>query len=148
MWPPDTKRRIRLPPHRGIQALAGRRMSTPGVHEVQATAPAGSQTQVATAAHEARAQEVLRLRLAPRAHVSFDDSAVDNEFLGRKKSNKCCIFHKKREFGESSSESEPDSDDSSSSAEARRTKKVLRAKAAPKKKKHMCSAHNCPDTNP
>ncbi|OQS04313.1 mitogen-activated protein kinase, partial [Thraustotheca clavata] len=63
---------------------------------------------------ETKENEVVYMRLAPRAHVTFDESAVDNEFLGRKKSNKCCIFHKKREFGESSSESEPDSDDSSS----------------------------------
>lgn len=81
---------------------------------------------------------VYHLHLQPRAHVTFDESVVDNEHLGRKKSNseafflgyfaivkdekmakwtgdrepECCIFHKKREFGESSSESgEDDSDD-------------------------------------
>uniref|UniRef100_A0A0G4IF07 Protein phosphatase inhibitor n=1 Tax=Chromera velia CCMP2878 TaxID=1169474 RepID=A0A0G4IF07_9ALVE len=40
--------------------------------------------------------------------VSWDETAVDNEFMNKKKSKKCCIFHKKRAFGESSSESEAD----------------------------------------
>ncbi|KAG6613462.1 uncharacterized protein IUM83_04419 [Phytophthora cinnamomi] len=60
---------------------------------------------------------VYRMELQPRPHVTFDESVVDNEHLGRKRSNKCCIFHKKREFGESSSESGEDSDDSSSGGE-------------------------------
>ena len=33
---------------------------------------------------------------------------------GKKKSNKCCIFHKQREFGESSSEDESSSSDDDS----------------------------------
>lgn len=59
---------------------------------------------------------VYRIELQPRPHVSFDERVVDNENLGRKRSKKCCIFHKKREFGESSSES-GDSDDSESGNE-------------------------------
>ncbi|CAH0476330.1 unnamed protein product [Peronospora belbahrii] len=54
----------------------------------------------------------IQLHPRPRPHVTFEDSVVDNEHLGRKRSNKCCIFHKKREFGESSSESDEDSDNS------------------------------------
>ncbi|OQR96172.1 hypothetical protein ACHHYP_16926 [Achlya hypogyna] len=128
-------------------------MNAPSTQEsnaAAATRPTGSMTQVSTAVNEeTKESEVLFLRLAPRAHVTFDESVVDNEFLGRKKSNKCCIFHKKREFGESSSESEPDSDDSSSSAELRRSKKAQRAQAKPAaKKKHMCSNEKCPSANP
>ncbi|KAF1324522.1 hypothetical protein FI667_g9729, partial [Globisporangium splendens] len=71
----------------------------------------GSRTVVATADSEAIEVPVYRIQLQPRARVTFDESVVDNEHLGRKKSNKCCIFHKKREFGESSSESGEDSSD-------------------------------------
>ncbi|PFH35090.1 protein phosphatase inhibitor protein [Besnoitia besnoiti] len=43
--------------------------------------------------------------------VSWDAHTVDNENMHKKKSKKCCIFHKQRPFGESSSESDTDSDD-------------------------------------
>uniref|UniRef100_K3WJU1 Protein phosphatase inhibitor n=1 Tax=Globisporangium ultimum (strain ATCC 200006 / CBS 805.95 / DAOM BR144) TaxID=431595 RepID=K3WJU1_GLOUD len=76
-----------------------------------AAAVEGSRTVVATADREATEPPVYRMQLQPRARVTFDESVVDNEHLGRKKSNKCCIFHKKREFGESSSESGEDSSD-------------------------------------
>ena len=38
--------------------------------------------------------------------MKWGQDVVDNESLGRRKSKKCCIFHKRRKFGESSSESE------------------------------------------
>ena len=47
----------------------------------------------------------LVLRLNPRPHISFAEDTVDNEHLGRKSSKRCCIYHKKRPFGESSTES-------------------------------------------
>ncbi|GAB9464638.1 hypothetical protein Gpo141_00002067 [Globisporangium polare] len=77
----------------------------------QPQAAVGSTTVVATPAAEAGEAPVYRVQLQPRVRVTFDESAVDNEHMGRKKSNKCCIFHKKREFGESSSESGEDSSD-------------------------------------
>ena len=40
--------------------------------------------------------------------VTWDDAVIDNEFLNRKKSNKCCIYKKPRRWDES------DTDDSSS----------------------------------
>lgn len=99
-----------------------------------ATAAGSSATVVVSAQAEA---PVYRMQLQPRARVTFDASAVDNEHLGRKKSNstsvrhgsgalrysetltldephaaaECCIFHKKRAFDESSSESGEDSSD-------------------------------------
>ena len=39
-------------------------------------------------------------------HVTWAEGTVDNEGQGKKKSKKCCIFKKRREFGESSSDSE------------------------------------------
>ena len=53
----------------------------------------------------AGARPTLVLRLNPRPHISFADDTVDNEHLGRKSSKRCCIYHKKRPFGESSTES-------------------------------------------
>ncbi|ETV68582.1 hypothetical protein H257_15559 [Aphanomyces astaci] len=117
-------------------------------------APATATTTVARVAEPEVRPEVYVLRLDPRPHVRFDEAtAIDNEFFGRKKSKRCCIFHKKREFGESSSESEPDSDDSSSSAEARREtwkqkkERNTNANASPNKKKHMCNDRECPQAS-
>ncbi len=56
-------------------------------------------------------QQVLHLTLRPRPTVTWDDTVINNEGLSRKSSKRCCIFHKKKEFGESSSESEGDDDD-------------------------------------
>ncbi|CAG2165656.1 unnamed protein product [Oppiella nova] len=63
---------------------------------------------------------VLRLRL--KAHpkssdsrlqkkVSFTDSTVDNEGLGRKKSKCCCVYQKQKFFDDNSSTDSDDSDD-------------------------------------
>merc|ERR1711966_158160 len=59
---------------------------------------------------------VLRLSLRPRTNVSWDQSVVDNEGLGKKSSKRCCIFHKQKAFGESSTESSEDEEDGSSSS--------------------------------
>lgn len=40
--------------------------------------------------------------------MQWAEGVVDNEFLGKKKSKKCCIFHKQRAFGDWS---DSDSDD-------------------------------------
>lgn len=40
--------------------------------------------------------------------VRWDESVIDNEHMGKRKSKKCCIFHKQRPFDESESESESD----------------------------------------
>eukprot|EP00920_Eleutheroschizon_duboscqi_P042144 GHVT01100887.1.p1 GENE.GHVT01100887.1~~GHVT01100887.1.p1 ORF type:complete len:234 (+),score=45.11 GHVT01100887.1:1070-1771(+) len=37
--------------------------------------------------------------------VSWENGTVDNESLGRKRSKKCCVYHRQRSFGETSSES-------------------------------------------
>lgn len=46
-------------------------------------------------------------------HVRWRTDTVDNEFLGRKSSKICCIYHKPKGYDESSSESESDSSASS-----------------------------------
>lgn len=68
---------------------------------------------------------VLRLNLRP--HISFANDTVDNEHLGRKSSKRCCIYHKKRPFGESSTESSgSDCDD----PDCRKNKSVTRKKGS------------------
>ncbi|KAJ8612917.1 hypothetical protein CTAYLR_006187 [Chrysophaeum taylorii] len=47
----------------------------------------------------------LVLRLRPRRHITFSADTVDNEHMKKRSSKRCCIYHKRREFGESSSES-------------------------------------------
>eukprot|EP00741_Cyanophora_paradoxa_P011831 tig00020564_g11434.t1 len=57
------------------------------------------------------APAVLTLQLKPKKKkkgVKWTEDTVDNEFSGKKKSKICCVFKKKRSFGESSSESEDD----------------------------------------
>mmetsp|Transcript_11163 Transcript_11163/g.37922 ORF Transcript_11163/g.37922 Transcript_11163/m.37922 type:complete len:142 (-) Transcript_11163:1357-1782(-) len=63
-----------------------------------------SQTTTASAEQAERSQ--VTLRLAPRHRVKWSEDVLDNEGMGKRKSNKCCIFHRKKKFGESSSESE------------------------------------------
>ena len=44
-------------------------------------------------------------------HVTWAEDTVDNEGAGKMKSKKCCIFKKKRQFGESSSEEDSTDED-------------------------------------
>eukprot|EP01083_Nonionella_stella_P242335 845393_1 len=46
----------------------------------------------------------------PKKSVTWDGSVVDNEFMNKKKSNKCCIYHKPRRWDESDTESDSSSD--------------------------------------
>ena len=75
---------------------------------IAAAAPTISTTTATTEHNTAQQQTqppVLRLRLAARPTVRWDESVVNNEGMGRKSSKRCCIFHKQREFGESSTDS-------------------------------------------
>lgn len=38
-------------------------------------------------------------------HVTWDESVIDNEFMNKKSSKKCCIFRKPKNFDQSSDES-------------------------------------------
>ncbi|PKA61933.1 hypothetical protein AXF42_Ash019139 [Apostasia shenzhenica] len=44
--------------------------------------------------HQPSQTLVLRLK-PPKKKVTWKEGTVDNEFLGRKSSKKCCIFHKR-----------------------------------------------------
>ncbi|KAK9468199.1 phosphatase inhibitor-domain-containing protein [Lipomyces arxii] len=62
---------------------------------------------------------VLRLRGGPISsrRVTWNDDVVDNEFMDKKKSKLCCIFHKQRAFDESSSDESSSSDSSGSDSD-------------------------------
>ncbi|KAH9330225.1 hypothetical protein KI387_002333, partial [Taxus chinensis] len=55
-------------------------------------------------------QQVLTLRLAPRRKkkVTWKEGTVDNEFMNKKSSKKCCIFHKDKPFDQDNSDDEND----------------------------------------
>jgi protein phosphatase 1 regulatory subunit 11 len=79
------------------------------------TTPTATVTVTETAASTAStaiADQVLRLTLASRPSVRWDENVEDNEGLGRKSSKRCCIFHKQRAFGESSTDSSAEENDS------------------------------------
>lgn len=40
--------------------------------------------------------EVLELTLRPSNNVSWNESVIDNEGMGKKSSKRCCIWHKQR----------------------------------------------------
>merc|ERR1712187_1100753 len=69
--------------------------------------------------------EVLELTLRPRNNVSWNESVIDNEGMGKKSSKRCCIWHKQRAFGESSTESDGSS---SSGGPSNGQKKIARKK--------------------
>lgn len=54
----------------------------------------------------------LRMVHPHRPHaVRWTDDTIDNEHMGKKKSKKCCIYHKPRQFGDwSDTDSEGDND--------------------------------------
>lgn len=58
------------------------------------------------AADEAKSASAQDTR--ERRNIRWAEDTVDNELLNRKKSKICCIFHKKRAFGESSSSESED----------------------------------------
>mmetsp|Transcript_7985 Transcript_7985/g.18840 ORF Transcript_7985/g.18840 Transcript_7985/m.18840 type:complete len:233 (-) Transcript_7985:2-700(-) len=65
------------------------------------------------------------LRLRAKKVVKWGEDVVDNEDMGKRKSKKCCIFHKRKKFGESSSESEGYSSTESGSESPGRQRRAL-----------------------
>ncbi|EPT27179.1 protein phosphatase inhibitor protein [Toxoplasma gondii ME49] len=73
--------------------------------------------------------------------VSWDKAAIDNENMNKKKSKKCCIFHKRRDFGESSSDS-----DSDSSSDAERAHGTCGQKCDSERGINHCKHHDPSNT--
>lgn len=56
-------------------------------------------------------QQVLKLRLAPRRNkkkVTWKEGTINNEFMNKKSSKKCCIFQKQKSFDEDDSDEDGD----------------------------------------
>ncbi|KAK9761762.1 Type 1 phosphatases regulator ypi1, variant 2 [Basidiobolus ranarum] len=64
----------------------------------------------------------------PNRRVRWDESVVDNEGLGKKKSKICCIYSKPRAFGESDSD-ESDTESESDNERIHRTKRRVMSNA-------------------
>ena len=54
--------------------------------------------------------KLLILTVKEGKKVTWHESVIDNEHMNKRKSNKCCIFHKKQDICDSSSDSSSDSD--------------------------------------
>lgn len=78
----------------------------------------------------------VTLRLRPKNRVKWGEDVVDNEGMGKRKSNKCCIFHKRKKFGESSSESEYSSGAENGIDSPRRRNSD---RAAPRRQRDKCT---------
>lgn len=75
-------------------------------HAAQLTGTATIALQQTSEPGASSAPPAVTLRLRAPRRVRFDESAVDNEHLGRKKSKSCCVYHRRRAFDESSDESD------------------------------------------
>ncbi|KAL8293025.1 hypothetical protein RQP46_000719 [Phenoliferia psychrophenolica] len=78
--------------------------------------PSGSTPSASASATTSAGVLRLRGRAINSAKVQWEDDVVDNEFLGRKKSKICCIYHKPKAFDESSDD---ESDSSCGSNDSR-----------------------------
>ncbi|KAL3830302.1 hypothetical protein ACJIZ3_019104 [Penstemon smallii] len=59
--------------------------------------------------HQPQIRDSLVLKLKPpKKKVSWKEGTVDNEFMNKKSSKKCCIFHKEKPFDEDDSGDEAD----------------------------------------
>ena len=60
---------------------------------------------------ETKEEEEEKSKEKKEIHVTWDESVIDNEFMNKKKSNKCCIYHKPRRWDESDTEETDSSSD-------------------------------------
>lgn len=77
--------------------------------------PSGTLTQTITVENQSESSgerqqpETLILRLNRRKKkVSWKEGTIDNEFMGKKSSKKCCIFHKDKPIDEDCSDDDND----------------------------------------
>ncbi|KAH7426983.1 hypothetical protein KP509_10G025200 [Ceratopteris richardii] len=57
------------------------------------------------------AAQVVNLRLRRRKKVTWKEGTIDNEYLNKRSSKKCCIFHKEKPFDEDGSDDEGNHDE-------------------------------------
>ncbi|KAL3638694.1 hypothetical protein CASFOL_016601 [Castilleja foliolosa] len=92
---------------------SSRRRSIPAPSTAPETATSTTTVTLETASSSSQQQPqitdslVLKLKL-PKKQVSWKEGTVDNEFMNKKSSKKCCIFHKEKPFDEDYSDEEGD----------------------------------------
>ena len=106
--------------------------------------PAPALTAPPAAPRREPAPLILHLELPPPPPtVRWEADVVDNENMNRKKSKRCCIFHKQRPFDESSSDDD-DEDDPGGWEVGPDGKPVWVPNEAPASHGHGCSCHHPP----
>lgn len=96
---------VPLPPWAGASSNTSHSPTAATSMSAGGTVSATATLTTTETSNNSQAEEVLRLTLRGRNNVTWDESVVDNEGMGRKSSKRCCIFHKQRPFGESSTDS-------------------------------------------
>jgi len=69
-----------------------------------------SQTVVVTQQVVEEQNNIVHLKQQSR-RIQWEEGTIDNEHMNKKKSSRCCIYHKPRKFDESSDESGSDCDE-------------------------------------
>jgi len=106
------------------------------------TAGAGSSTMTLLSEERQTPPLMLRLRAETPQSVDWSQDVVDNEHLNRKKSKRCCIYHKPRPFDESGTESSSGAESEEDEFEKRYPGFAGDRKIAKKKKKENASGHS------
>ncbi|CAL0328611.1 unnamed protein product [Lupinus luteus] len=92
----DRRMRTSRPVDSSSPSITGTRTTT---ITIENSDPPSSSSQL-----EQQQPEVLFLPLNRRKKVSWKEGTVDNEFMQKKSSKKCCIFHKDKPFDEDDSD--------------------------------------------
>ncbi|KAK7353836.1 hypothetical protein VNO80_19288 [Phaseolus coccineus] len=80
-------------------------LSSPSITATTTITIENSEPSTSSSQHEQQQPEVLFLPLnRKKKKVSWKEGTVDNEFLQKKSSKKCCIFHKEKPFDEDDSD--------------------------------------------
>jgi protein phosphatase 1 regulatory subunit 11 len=74
-----------------------------------------------------------------RPRVSWDSNVVDNEFLGKKSSKICCIYHKPKSSFDSSSDEDSENDNTKNAYE-KQAKKNQKSKSSSSESKASCKS--------
>ncbi|KAL6515694.1 hypothetical protein OROHE_018728 [Orobanche hederae] len=88
-------------------------IASPSTTTTTVTATTTVTLETASSSHQQQPQItdslVLKLKI-PKKKVSWKEGTVDNEFMNKKSSKKCCIFHKEKPFDDDDSDDEGDCD--------------------------------------
>ncbi|KAM3308392.1 protein phosphatase 1 regulatory subunit INH3 [Capsicum chacoense] len=84
-----------------------------GTSTVTLTLANPSESTPSSSSQQQQPIETLTLKLKPKRRVSWKPGTVDNEFMNKKSSKICCIFHKEKPFDEDDSDDEDEENEAS-----------------------------------